>query len=191
MDSNKVYPFMYTEYTSNIYKIHICNKKKLLSIIQFDESLKSNELLKVIFVQLDNIPNIKYIRLLTNDKIFELCSVQQFKILSENNLTNITIILNELIENEDQQMQIIEHFHSDIFANQHNSIGQTIKLIRLNFYWEELFSKVRKYVKSCTECTNKSQHIFVQSKYYRTSKLYAINKGNQIITFTKRSTMNV
>lgn len=134
-----------------IYKNHetICS----LILNQDNEILT----LKSILSRIENLANEHGIHELewpSYDRIFEISTMQDFKIIANNTLKNLQVYLTKSplrIFNDEEKLQIIEKFHNDQLYG-HCGQKKLYAKIRDVYYWRNMTRDIARYINSCEIC---------------------------------------
>lgn len=133
-------------------------KHKKIFEIKNENSVNEKLTLKTIFSKLQKAAesnNIRKLQWPLNDKIFEMCNIEEFKYACRNDLNNLQIILcrpPKTISNPEEKLRILEQFHDDPLYGGHCGQKKLYAKIRSNFYWKGLTRDIAKYVKNCMKC---------------------------------------
>lgn len=90
-----------------------------------------------------------------NDKIFEMCSMSDFKKACNEILVDLKIILTKSprqIDNEEEKLSILSTYHNDPLYGGHCGQKKLYAKIRNDFYWKNLTRDIATYIRDCKTC---------------------------------------
>lgn len=135
------------------YKSH----KKLFELKLANENIG----MKHLFSKLLNAAsqaNVKKLQIATDDSIFKLCTIDEFKkcgneILKRTKNMSISIIRppKEIVCDE-EKLEILKKFHDDPVYGGHSGQKKLYAKLRQNFYWRHMTKDIAKFVRNCENC---------------------------------------
>lgn len=133
----------------NAYKAH----KKLFAI-----ELNENVTMKSIFSKLQCMAtrhNIDKIQISTDDEMFKLCSIENFKLLGQNDLGNLKVVLIYTpitVTDDNEKQKIMQQMHCDPLFGGHIGQKKLYAKIRARFFWKNMTKDISQYVRTCQKC---------------------------------------
>lgn len=99
----------------------------------------------------------------TNDDIFQIYTINEFKECGEKTLKELSISLIaavETIKNGQQKIELLERFHNDPIFGGHVGKKKLYEKLRSQFYWPNMTKDVSKFVSACHKCkVNKPKNL--------------------------------
>lgn len=134
----------------SIFKSH----RKLLNIELANERLTLKSIISKMQIAASNA-NIREVQLPINDGIFKICTLTDFKMVCNNELNELKIILIKqptFITDTNERFKILEKFHNDPLYGGHPGQKKLYAKIRQNYYWPKMTKEIAKYVRQCEKC---------------------------------------
>lgn len=113
-----------------------------------------------------NGANVKKLQLEINSKIFNYCSIEEFKQVG-NTMTNVSIILTSAItriHDEHEKSELIKRYHEDKMSGGHCGRNRLYAKLRSKFFWKGMSKDVANAVKTCPQCQLSKTHIHTKEK---------------------------
>lgn len=105
--------------------------------------------------------NIRAIEWPSNDKMFEMCSIDKFKEMANNALTDLQIYITnapERVYDENKKQEIMQKHHIDVFTGKHCGQKKLFAIIKDKFYWRCMTREIAQFVRNCEECNKSKTH---------------------------------
>lgn len=135
-----------------IYKNH-----KQFNVIKFrPENQKITY--KDMFIRLQEMADehgITRMELPANDKLFEMCDMNEIIEVGNRSLSNLHIYITKEITrifNDEEKHEIMLKFHVDPSNGQHCGHKKLFAKIRDEFYWRYMTRDIAKFIRECTKC---------------------------------------
>lgn len=90
-----------------------------------------------------------------NDVIFKICSIEEFKNISNKEHTNLTVTLTklpEIIKEEEQKLQLLDFYHNDPLYGGHCGQKRLYAKLKAIFHWKNMSKDVALFVRNCKKC---------------------------------------
>ena len=159
-------PKIIFEFENNSINIRITNKnmKNDLAFAQFhcNNPARLSEQLKLYIKEIENMAKtlkIGKLAISTNNTIFKLITVQNFKEICNNSLKDVYILIYEsarIITDQESINKLIKEYH-DTPTGGHVGVTRLYKRLRSNYYWIDMLKTIKSYVKNCLKCIH-SKH---------------------------------
>lgn len=135
----------------------IYHRRQQLATIELNQD---NEILTLgrIFSHIENLVNAHNFEQLEwplYDKIFEFCTLNDFKTTANNVLKTLQVVLTKKpirITNSQQKADLISKYHTDELYGGHCGQKKLYAKLRANFYWRNMAKDVSKFVRNCETC---------------------------------------
>lgn len=135
-------------------------KHKILFEIRMIEKLTLKSIISKLNI-FANQYNVQHIQWPLNDKIFEFCTKEEFKLACNSFLTNVSISLinpPKIINDEKEKLNLIKYFHDDVMYGGHVGQKKLYAQLRSRYFWPRMTRDVANYVRKCIKCKlNKPQ----------------------------------
>jgi len=89
------------------------------------------------------------------ENIFELVSIDNFKIMGNNILKSLRVaLLNpvNVIKINKEKEAILSTFHDDPIQGGHTGITKTLAKVQRHYYWKNMSKDIKEYIKKCPKC---------------------------------------
>lgn len=142
--------FMLVEFT--IYKNH----KKFVSITLKHEVERIT--IKSVFSNLERETSkflVEKLEWPNNDKNFEICTMEIFKMMGNNTLNNLKIYITKepkKIYDGNEKEKIMKRNHVNISTGEHCGQKKLFAIIRDEFYWRNMTRDIAQFVRNCGVC---------------------------------------
>jgi len=86
------------------------------------------------------------------ENIFEIVSIDNFKMMGNNILKSLRIaLLNPVtvIENNKEKEAILSTFHDGLIQGGHTGITKTLAKVQRHYYWKNMSKDIKEYIKKC------------------------------------------
>lgn len=132
------------------YKAH----KLLYSIRLENENVNMRSIFSKM-QQAANSMNIKQLQISKDDDMFKLCTLENFKLIGNKELSKLKIsIVNmpQTVYDSAEKMQIIKFMHEDPLYGGHVGQKKLYEKIRARFFWKNMTKDIAAYVRTCQKC---------------------------------------
>lgn len=135
----------------------------------FEFSLvKQQVTLSVLFGKLQYVTNTKKItnlQMSRDDKIFQLCRIEDFKSIGNKFLRNLTISIikppKKVIDASEKQ-KLMEKFHNDPLFGGHPGQKRLYAKLRGNYYWKRMTKDIASFISKCENCSMNKHKIYTK-----------------------------
>lgn len=130
------------------------HSNKIFQFVLDNEKVTLNDLLSTLQSEARKL-NINTIEWPLHDIIFKMCTIQQFKDMSNNILRYLQIKLIQsptIVENKQMRDNLMKKFHSDELYGGHCGSKKLYAKIKDQFYWRNMTKDISNFVKNCHIC---------------------------------------
>lgn len=164
---NKGIPIMTAKYNhgNSTMCIEINKKyksgKNIFKYVLYNDS----QLSKLILSSLNKMAHetgLTEIKMVSNDEFFNYVSLNDFKNMGNDMLSNLTIyIINPIVQvsARDEKLRLIQKYHDDPIFGGHRGVHKVYQNLKQFVSWKDMYKEIKEYVSRCPECQKCKPHI--------------------------------